>query len=135
MTDKVLCPWCGAEMVIVIDKNRPTYWEGYMRCAGCDAHSPFIWTRSEKDLRPKVQAAALRRYVPPCRPLTWEEVTQHDGSTCVWVEDRLMVGNSGFYDTNEWIGVFGKSHGKTWRCWPRKPTEAEREAAGWEDAE
>lgn len=29
--------------------------------------------------------------------------------------------------------LFERDYGKTWRCWPRKPTDKERKAAKWDD--
>lgn len=87
---------------------------------------------------------ALHRVEPKNRVLTLEEVAQ---SEAMWYDDRLrkgtlvvirgwgrcepdftkLVGPFGyeFYRKNVFYNVF-------WRCWLRKPTEAERRETPWE---
>lgn len=156
MTDKVLCPWCGAEMW------RPAVpWQlcqpemgGYMykmqgKCRHCGALTPEVHGRTPKETVEKYFAAALRRYEPPVRPLKQCDVCTDtrfllecwiETETNIWHDllDRNSVGNYGTID-NRMRGavryLMDADYGKTWRCWPRKPTYEEREAAGWWDAE
>lgn len=147
MEEKILCPWCGAEM-----EEHLTYASGRGRkeykCPKCSATSPHDETRE------RARAAALRRYTPPLNPMTLEEALERH---VVWIEWRHL---SQIWDMpiylhriwDEWseaeilsYQMFGEEgenddianddvneYGKTWRCWERKPTEEERSAAGWE---
>jgi hypothetical protein len=153
MTDKVLCPWCGSEMVFT--NNWIIYKRGrgkhvgeccYYTCKKCDAQSPHVRVYSgESPLQ-----AALRRYEPPCRPMTRKEVeskyTGIDEGAAVLVEEKFGALWWAILDrlnkkiVATWNGCGAENfhedtYGKTWRCWPRKPTDEEREACGWEDAE
>jgi len=83
MTDKVLCPWCGAEMKpkgIVMYETRndehPRY-VGECWCSGdgCEASGPCVQGKDKKgfatreEAKEAARAAALRRYTPPREPL------------------------------------------------------------------
>ena len=68
MTDNVLCPWCGAEMIPAISiKNDST--PRSFACPDCGANSPKIvrdfWGKSDEEIYEEIRAAALRRYEPP----------------------------------------------------------------------
>lgn len=118
MTDKVLCPWCGAEMRY----KQLDHINGFYDCPQCLATGPA--GRGEADAR----AAALRRYEPPIGPLTLEEAKHIEEDDYVWLEDKLMESTYSIFDGDSvsgWLKRWGESYGKTWRCWPRKPTEEE----------
>ena len=91
MTDKVLCPWCGSEMRRVCYERGKLY-QAYMKCNGCDATGPVSLSHNEMGVRDQARAAALRRYEPPVRPLTLEEVkvkyTGIDEGTVLLVEEK-----------------------------------------------
>lgn len=140
MTDKVLCPWCGGEMQL----NQQLFLSFYV-CRKCGAHGPVSIEGTEL-----AYAATLRRYEPPCRPLTLEELEADSYCYPCWIEDAIYRPLFPEVLDKDSTGYFGKidaanhkmvdyfmpkEYGKTWRCWPRRPTDAEREAAGWEDAE
>ena len=131
MTDKVLCPWCGSEMQL----NQQLFLSFYV-CRKCGAHGPVSIEGTEL-----AYAATLRRYEPPVKPLTLEEVKPGVLKIDEWVEfsngyvrhiipdvidgEYLWDKNDCYYDL--------RTYGTDWRLWPRRPTEEEREAAGWED--
>lgn len=138
MTDKVLCPWCGSEMHYSANVNISTHrYEGSMRCEKCGATSPMVVSREEPDLtsfKGLIACEALRRYEPPCRPLTLEEVKERVAeleAAPLWVDDNDEPSNTGWtygHIVRDWLDGYSEPYGYGWRCWPRKPTEEEREA-------
>lgn len=136
MTDKVLCPWCGAEMKEHLTCASGGYpaWLNY-KCKNiwCSAVSPYGDTREEAHTK------ALRRYTPPIKPMTFEEVERLacsdsiDDETPLYLED--VDGDNGWeisYQLRRLCFNAKDDYGKTWRCWERKPTDEERSEAGWE---
>ncbi|MBQ1281610.1 MAG: hypothetical protein IIY16_05140 [Oscillospiraceae bacterium] len=155
MTEKILCPWCGAEMRSVLDLvqshgGRDLAWNCHMQCPNwdCQAEGPFVQipaSAGTENGHEKARAAALRRYTPPIKPMTLEEVWKEEDP--VYVEGKngaLYIGD--FYASmsakNGWdmqtLGsakpqlILEDDYGKNWRCWSRKPTDEERSAAEWE---
>ena len=157
MTDKVLCPWCGSEMTVEARghwshaDDREREWNAWTQCNNedCGSYGPYALDRpTEEEAINDALKRCLRRYEPPIRPLTLEEVNALDLTNLVWYEDMgglavcKFLHNTGsdcyciyFIGDNTPVIHESTTYGKTWRCWPRKPTDAEREAAGWEDAE
>lgn len=155
MADKVLCPWCGNEMWYPDSpwKRQQPEMGGYMytmqgKCRHCGAMTSAAYGRTSEETVEKFFAAALHRYEPPCRPLTWKEVkskyTGIDEGATVLVEENFGALWWAILDrlNNKIVAVWNScgaenfhedTYGKTWRCWPRKPTEQEREAYGWDD--
>lgn len=145
MMEKVLCPYCGAEMVVVtsIYFDSPG-WGGRTLCKGCDALSPrVIGYKTKAAAEEAALAAARARYLPPNRPLTLEEVKALDrddmGYSCVWMENRRVY-DAAYEDypypvvTAECVPssqAYYKKYGIEYRVWLRKPTQAEMDAAGW----
>lgn len=136
MTDKVLCPYCGAEMAVVMSIyfDSPG-WGGRTLCKGCDALGPRVTGyKTKADAKAAALAAAQARYLPPNRPLTLAEVAQLEtddcGDTPCWTEEFRNKGRTlaEYKSTNpdELIG-----YGRDFRVWLRKPTQAEMDAAGW----
>ncbi len=151
MTDKILCPWCGAEMLVdamSYYREGERVWEAYSCCSNgdCGAEGPKKeCVKDREEAMRIVRAAALRRYTPPIKPMPLKEVWREDAP--MWVEGKsgaLWIGD--FYasmDTrNAWeVQTFGSAkprllledyYNKNWRCWERKPTDEERSAAEWE---
>lgn len=136
MTDKVLCPWCGAEMKPAL-YTRGSVWECEFSCHKCGASGPVQSSFEEKNAEEAARAAALRRYTPPHRPLTLEEVMACDDDRPMFNE---LKGRSDF--VRGWgriakvmcQGYYRKrEYGIEYRWWPdRKPTDEERSAAEWE---
>lgn len=150
MIEKVLCPYCGAEMkssgwVSLINGNL-----AYTVCSNnrCKSAGPYVrGYETMAEARAAALAAAQARYLPPNRPLTMAEVKALDrddaGFSCVWMEDRRVYDANGQacedypypVVTAECIPnskPYYKKYGIEYRVWLRKPTQAEMDAAGWE---
>lgn len=139
MTDKVLCPYCGAEMVVVtsIYFDSPG-WGGRTLCKGCNALGPRVTGyKTKAAAKEAALSAAQARYLPPNRPLTLEEVkaleTDNWMCTPAWVEfaDCKKTIESGQIRLAPNVL---EGYGRDFRVWLRKPTQAEMDAAGWGDA-
>ena len=143
MIDKVMCPYCGAEMKLDRYDDGYVFGAAYYVCQECGSTSPTANTDAA------ALAAAQARYLPPNRPLTLEEVKAHckgrTSATPLWVEFdeginrwvRIAPEKPGCeldYVT-VFVSIMSSLYGKEWRCWLRKPTQAEMDAAGWGDAE
>lgn len=151
MTDKIPCPWCGAEMFHPRpwQKGAPDMggynWTVQAKCRECGALSPKVYGRTQQEAENKLFVTALRRYTPLIKPMTLEEVWKEEDP--VYVEGKngaLYIGD--FYASmsakNGWdmqtLGsakpqlILEDDYGKNWRCWERKPTKEEMEAAKWE---
>lgn len=133
MSETPKCPGCGADMELVNLCNA-----AFCYVCKCGWDSP-VGIDSESAFR-----VAMRRAEPKNRVLTLEEVAQ---SEAMWYDDRLrtraqvvilgrgrcepdftkLVGPWGyeFYRKNVFYNDF-------WRCWLRKPTEAEMRETPWE---
>lgn len=155
MIDKVLCPYCGSEMIGEnVTQVRDVYW-AQAKCEHCKSTGPLICgergvvTDAEEMARKSALSAAQARYLPPNRPLTLDEVKAHckDGAsaTPLWVEFdeginrwvRIAPNSKGceLEYVSEFVDLMWQQYKKSWRCWLKKPTEAEMDAAGWVDAE
>lgn len=136
MTDKVLCPYCGAEMKLDRQDDGYAFGAAYYVCQECGSTSPTANTDAA------ALAAAQARYLPPNRPLTLEEVKglERDdmGYAIAWTENRHDEENHSWpYAEANCVPKFAeyfKDYGKEFRVWLRKPTQAEMDAAGWGDA-
>jgi hypothetical protein len=143
---KILCPWCGAEMVrdgeALVRSDEVAVW---MRCISCGASSPLIkgpQTLNLEKLYDMAHAAALRRYTPPLKPMTLEELEKRIAEFDIRDGDTYYVERKDSYSSRIsamyiWYDLFLRKdakelYGKTWRCWERKPTDEERSAAEWE---
>ena len=151
MTDKVLCPYCGAEMkssgwVSLINGNL-----AYTVCSNnrCKSAGPYVrGYETNEEACAAALAAARARYLPPNRPLALDEVKEHckggPSATPLWVEFDEGLNRWVRIDSEKrgcildyvtvFISIMSSLYGKEWRCWLRKPTQAEMDAAGWGDA-
>lgn len=148
MSETPKCPYCGDRMKIRVSLTTPDWGllSAQYKCMTCESTSPRIefsgGTSNEKIIE-RLQAAAMRRAEPRNRVLTLEEVAK---SEVMWYDDRLrtraqvvilgwgrcepdftkLVDRCGdeFYRKNA-------SYNDFWRCWLRKPTEAERRETPW----
>lgn len=133
------CPYCGGEMKkrVLSDYGMLCFW----RCPKCRATSHSANTAEE------AYAAAMQRWQEPNRVLTLEEAKER---RAVWIETishgiapailfnykygpkhrSIIVADFDEVDDNIWFD--NAEYGKHWRCWLRKPTQEEREAAPWE---
>ena len=141
MTDKVLCPWCGAEMEMMATYSNydVPVWGARMWCAKCTAAGPLVNDDNEATAKKAARAAALRRYEPPVRPMTLDEVKEHVTELepyPLWLEDNDEPSNTGWiygHIVRDWLDGYSEPYGYGWRCWPRKPTDEERKEAKWDD--
>ena len=135
MSETPKCPGCGADMELMHLPYNDTF---YYVCTKCGLDSP-IGIDSESAFR-----MAMRRAEPKNRVLTLEEVVRGEA---MWYEERtrqvarvVILG----YAQNEpgftkLIGYLGNgfyrrddAYNDFWRCWLRKPTEAEMRETPWE---
>ena len=141
MIDKVLCPYCGAEMLLDCQDDGYEFGVSYYVCQECGSTSPTANTDAA------ALAAAQKRYLPPNRPLTLEEVKGLDADEVgdipcfVEVEPNWYEKVSDDFEPRLCADVICKgaldcaTYNKLFRIWLRKPTQAEMDAAGWGDAE
>lgn len=147
MTETPKCPYCGAEMM-----DDSYTWT----CPKCYSNSPVvIWDEekikgmTEEEKMAYAREAALHRTEPEMRLLTLEEVKAH----CAKVQDAepLYIEFSRRTTLSRWIlvapniecnepatvtrylDIWEQDYGKTWRCWPRKPTPEQMAAEKWEE--
>lgn len=147
MTETPKCPYCGMGMEL-----KYVCGEYFCLCEACEATSP-MGTSKEAAL-----SAALHRAEPEMRPLTLDEVMElgKDDDSIVYITDRRF-GECGWhhpvsitYDSatfekkrkalhfyepaNDYPEFWPEAeYGKSWRCWPRKPTPEQMEDAKWEE--
>lgn len=134
MSEKPKCPGCGADMELMYLCNSAFCYV----CAKCGWDSP-TGIDPESAFR-----MAMRRTEPKNRVLTLEEVAQ---SEVMWYDDRLRTGalvvirvwgqrEPDFTRLVDHCGyemrLWNDSYNDFWRCWLRKPTEAERRETPWE---
>lgn len=134
MSETPKCPGCGADMELMhLCKATFCY-----ACTKCGWDSP-IGIDSESAFR-----MAMRRAEPKNRVLTLEELKVYTGF--LWIENRYSPfdyeGEPAFAEKVFIYAVNGNvdlrydisdTYGKNWRCWLRKPTEAERRGTPWEN--
>lgn len=145
MRKEPTCPYCGTEMKLHdmgdIFPMLPRYWYS---CLTCHSTSPKVSHSPDA-----AYDMAQYRYDPPVKPLTWEEAITDD----YYLEQRgdeyvdmalntLAMSTDGpepglrdcihfVTHSEEDVKLMRFDYGKTWRCWPRRPTEEERRAAAW----
>ena len=139
MNETPKCPYCGAEMEL-----KYVCGEYFCLCAACEATSP-AGTSKEAAV-----AAALHRAEPEIRPLTLEEISEKVYDTdwdFVWLETKGDIFqlqlcpryvNEEVLDfcwplSDDEIEENVEEMGKSWRCWPRKPTPEQMAAEKWEE--
>nr|DAE21052.1 MAG TPA: transcription factor IIS-like protein [Siphoviridae sp. ct8LX107] len=148
MSETPKCPYCGDRMAIHVlpHTTEQEFFSAWYQCVTCESTSPrleFIGNTSQTKIEERLQAVSSRRAEPKNRVLTLEEVAK---SEVMWYDDRLrtrarvvilgwgrcepdftkLVDRCGdeFYRKNA-------SYNDFWRCWLRKPTEAERRETPW----
>lgn len=137
MTDKILCPWCGRNMEIYCEEQELEDYIAWSSCTygKCAAEGPFIrGAKTEEEAIRLATEAAIRRYEPPCGPMTIEEIKERrerKDANPMWIEWRLSPEKSGWILSKTMNALTIEYNNFLWRCWPRKPTEQEREAYGW----
>lgn len=139
MSEKPKCPGCGADMELMHLCNAAFCYVcecGWDSPAGIDSESAF--------------RMAMRRAEPKNRVLTMEELKAY----CEGGADAapLWYDSKDYSDVNRWMVIdlpkhafgsaatvncfvnghfFEPTYGEEWRCWLRKPTEAERRETPW----
>lgn len=162
MEEKILCPWCGSEMEMKTvhhdvpgiiyargAKKREQRWNAWTSCTNddCGADGPIVAElESEQEAIDAAIAAALRRYTPPIKPMTFGEILGKEVELEIryncktkrvivpyHLDETIEVLWENSFITGEDKRHLSKSmYGKTWRCWERNPTDEERSAAEWE---
>ena len=155
MTETPKCPYCGAELEVthafvnsVFAAHKLVY---TCFCRECGVYTPKRPTPEE------ALSAAIHRAEPKLRPLTLAEALElgKDEDSIVYIENRRF-GGYGWYQPCAIIfdssaeGQKNKIHfyepgnelpdfwpeaeyGKSWRCWPRKPTPEQMAEEKWEE--
>ena len=140
MTETPKCPYCGAETRLN-ENNEGIYW---YECWECNATGPTEKTPVE------AFSAALHRAEPEMRPLTLNEIytkIYDEDWNVVWIEGPdsqkaepmcpyYKEENKIIFCAPPFVRVWEETisrYGKTWRCWPRKPTPKQMAAEKWEE--
>lgn len=148
MREKPKCPYCGAELEVthafVSDATAAHKLVYTCFCRECGVYTPKRPTPEE------ALSAALHRAEPENHPLTLEEIIaelENKELDVVWVECTVLMGAVPMFpshrhgDTAFFFAPMTRqactetlsNYGKTWRCWPRKPTPEQMAAAKWEE--
>lgn len=147
----ILCPYCGAEMRCIgpWEKYEPDMggrvWLCRYKCPTCGSIAPEHSAPTCGEAKSAAYAAAQRRYVPPIKPMTWNELKERKDDS-VWVETKETEEDEcaaalvtyveseyvHFRDIYRYFYMTREEMGKVWRCWLRRPTDEERMAAAWE---
>ena len=150
MSETPKCPYCGDRMEprvsLTTERNLFSAW---YQCVTCESTSPRIefsgGTPNDKIIE-RLQAVSLRRVEPKNRVLTLEEVDAHceggadaaplwvefDGGANGWVLIAPVRETRKMDFVSKLLATMGILYGKEWRCWLRKPTDAERRETPWE---
>ena len=140
MTETPKCPYCGAETRLN-ENNEGIYW---YECWECNATGPTEKTPVE------AFSAALHRSEPEMRPLTLDEIyakIDDEDWNVVWIEGPdsqkaepmcpyYKEENKVVFCAPPFVRVWEETisrYGKSWRCWPRKPTPEQMAAVKWEE--
>lgn len=149
MTETPKCPYCGEEMTVMAVRLARHNWIGWCNCENCLSVGPSKSNcYTEKEAKESATSATLHRAEPENRLLTLEEIIEKledEEWNVVWMEcpeQRVTVPMCPQYREGDTIiccapltQCKGKlsNYGKTWRCWPRKPTPEQMAAAEWEE--
>ena len=140
MTETPKCPYCGEETRLN-ENNEGIYW---YECRECNAKGPTENTPVE------AFSAALHRAEPEMRPLTLDEIyakIDDEDWNVVWIEGPdsqkaepmcpyYKEENKIVFCAPPFVRVWEETisrYGKSWRCWPRKPTPEQMAAEKWEE--
>lgn len=140
MTETPKCPYCGADTRLN-ENNEGIYW---YECRECNATGPTEKTPVE------AFSAALHRAEPEMRPLTLDEIyakIDDEDWNVVWIEGPdsqkaepmcpyYKEENKIVFCAPPFVRVWEETisrYGKSWRCWPRKPTPEQMAAEKWEE--
>jgi len=135
MSEKPKCPGCGADMELVNLCNAAFCYV----CTKCGWDSP-TGIDPESAFRMAMRRAELKNHV-----LTLEEVdayceggadaaplwVEFDGGINRWVLIAPVRETCKMDFVSKYLAMMGILYEKEWRCWLRKPTEAERRETPW----
>lgn len=156
MTETPKCPYCGAELEVthafVNDATVAHKLVYTCFCRECGVYTPKRSTPEE------ALSAALHRAEPEMRPLTLNEVLElgKDDDSIVYITDRhweecgwhqpvsITYDSATFEEKRQALHFYEPAndypefwpeaeYGKSWRCWPRKPTPEQMAAEKWEE--
>ena len=158
MTETPKCPYCGGKMALKVREEPKNKWNARYICNKCHSTGPYANECQEKSYAEEVALAyTLHRAEPENKPLTLEEVMElgKDEDSIVYIESRrfgrrgwcqpcAIIFNSSaegqkneihFYEPGNELPDFWPEaeYGKTWRCWPRKPTLEQMATEKWEE--
>lgn len=147
MSETPKCLYCGDRMALHVlpHTTEQEFFSAWYQCVTCESTSPrieFIGNTSQTKIEERLQAVSSRRAEPKNRVLTLEELKVYTGFAWnenryspfdyegepAFVEKSFMYAGSGNVDLRQ--DIFN-TYGKNWRCWLRKPTEAERRETPW----
>lgn len=147
MSETPKCPYCGDRMEIHVRPHttEQEFFSAWYQCVTCESASPrieFIGNTSQTKIEERLQAVSSRRAEPKNRVLTLEEATGSDEP--VWLEamSRVFIADVCVAPDARMVQIqtIGKAsceylplcdYGVLWRCWLRKPKEAERRETPW----
>ena len=146
MSETPKCPYCGnkMELHIILKTITQEIISAWYQCVVCESTSPrleFHGDTSQAKIEERMQAVSSRRAEPKNRVLALEELKVYtgflwkvyNGFDCegapAFVEKGFMYAGNGNVDLRQDVS---DTYGKSWRCWLRKPTEAERLETLWE---
>ena len=144
MTETPKCPYCGGNMEPHSIHGNQGGELSWYSCQKCEAISP------NKKTKEAAIAAALRRTEPENRVLTLEEIyakIDDEDWNVVWIEGPdsqkaepmcpyYKEENKIVFCAPPFVRVWEETisrYGKSWRCWPRKPTPEQMAAEKWEE--
>lgn len=156
MSETPKCPYCGDRMEICASLLTPErdLLSMWYQCVTCGSTSPcieFSGDTANDKITERLQAVSSRRVELKNRVLTLEELKAY----CEGGADAapLWYDSKDYSDVNRWMVIdlpkhafgsaatvncfvnghfFEPTYGEEWRCWLRKPTEAESRETPWE---
>lgn len=152
------CPYCGGDMVYQFDSSlintEKIIYRGYFCCPNCHSRAPVVSELSElatiEEVEDEAYLMATTRVEPKNRVLTLEEVKAHcEGgadAAPLWYDEKernvsrwmvidlpeLAFGSTATVKRLIDKQFFVPTYGEKWRCWLRKPTDAEMRETLWE---
>ena len=149
MNNTPKCPYCGDRMKIHVlphtTEQEQKFFSAWYQCVSCKSTSPrfkFPISCATSEIKKATLEVALYRAEPKNRVLTLEEATGSDEP--VWLEamSRVFIADVCVSPDARMaqIQTIGEAscaylplcdYGVLWRCWLRKPTEAERRETPW----
>jgi len=150
MSEKPKCPYCGDRMETCTSLITPALdlISAWYQCVTCESTSPrieFSGNTSNEKIIERLQAAASRRAEPKNRVLTLEELdayceggadaaplwVEFDGGINGWVLITPVRETCKMDFVSKYLAMMGILYEKEWRCWLRKPTDAEMRETPW----